>query len=111
MRRFLAGLGIGVLLSRLDVSAPQRVFEALIGRDIHILVLGVAALVASVLVRPSKPGVAWPACLVGLGVGVCGALPITAFVQIGEGRLSALFIVVGVLAGARLADALHSRDE
>jgi len=112
VRRFLAGLGLGVLLSRVDATAPERVFEALLLRDPHLLFVALGALFAASLSRPSpERGSAWPAVLLGVGVGVCGALPITAFVQLGEGRLAAAFLVVGVLAGAKLADALHSRNE
>ena len=111
MRRLLAGLGLGALLSRVDASAPERVVEALLLRDLHLLWVALGALAASLLVRPDPRGPAWPAILMGIGVGVCGALPVTAFVQMGEGRLSAAFVLAGILIGARLCDALHSPNE
>ncbi|HJN72559.1 MAG TPA: hypothetical protein QGF58_01380 [Myxococcota bacterium] len=111
MRRFLAGIGLGVLLSRLDASAPQAVFEALMLRNPHLSYCALGAVFASLLVHPGRRGPAWPAILIGIGVGLCGALPLTAFVAIGEGRLSAIFIVIGVLLGARGADSLHGRAE
>ncbi len=59
--------------------------------------------------KPWHSGAVWGGLLLGAGWGLSGACPGTSLVQVGEGKLVALFTVAGVLAGTYLYGWLRSR--
>jgi uncharacterized membrane protein YedE/YeeE len=52
--------------------------------------------------KPWQPGAIWGGLLLGAGWALSGACPGTSLVQVGEGKIVALFTVAGVLAGTYL---------
>jgi hypothetical protein len=52
--------------------------------------------------KPWRPGTVWGGLLLGAGWALSGACPGTSLVQVGEGKLVAVFTVVGILAGTYL---------
>jgi uncharacterized membrane protein YedE/YeeE len=59
--------------------------------------------------KPIRAGTVPGAVLFGAGWALAGACPGAALVQLGEGKLGALVTLAGILAGARLHDALRKR--
>jgi uncharacterized protein len=52
--------------------------------------------------KPWQPGAIWGGLLLGAGWALSGACPGTSLVQIGEGKIVALFTVAGILMGTYL---------
>ena len=59
--------------------------------------------------KPYKPDLVPGALLFGVGWGLAGACPGTALVMLGEGKLGALFTIVGIALGTYAYGALRSR--
>ena len=59
--------------------------------------------------RPMHRGIVAGGVLFGVGWALTGACPSIAVVQVGAGRLAALFTVIGILAGLWLYERVHSR--
>ena len=59
--------------------------------------------------RGSLSGAAIGGALFGAGWAITGACPAVGFVQIGEGKLLALFTVAGFAVGMRLYQSIHAR--
>lgn len=59
--------------------------------------------------KPWHPGAVWGGLVLGAGWALSGACPGTSLVQVGEGRLVAVFTVAGILAGTYLYGWARSR--
>ncbi len=59
--------------------------------------------------KPWHAGAAWGGLVLGAGWALTGACPGTSLVQVGEGKVVALFTVAGILAGTYLYAWIRSR--
>jgi hypothetical protein len=116
MRFLIFGVLFGFILARVGASDYDAIAQMFLLQDLHIAgVIGVAVAVAAVGLRlfrrripsgealfaprPRKPGTLVGGLLFGVGWGVTGACPGTALVQLGEGKLIAIFTLIGILLG------------
>ncbi len=122
---FLAlGILFGFLLSRVGASEPDYYAALFLFKDLQLMqVIGGAAAVGALGVllmkalslktflgseainyqaKPWSRTLIPGALLFGAGWGLSGACPGTALVMLGEGRFSALFVILGMLLGTWL---------
>ncbi len=118
------GIGLGVALSRLGFTdfgelhemftfAESRLFLAF-AAGMLTLAMGFLLLtrVASGRALPHQPihkGTIPGAVLFGLGWALCGACPAIPLVQLGEGKLAALVVIVGLVLGVGLCHLIRAR--
>jgi len=113
---FFGGL-FGFALSRAGATDYDRITDMFLLRDLHLvgviaIAIGVAGLGfelfrrserASWLVpKPTRPGNLWGGLLFGVGWALTGTCPGTALSQVGEGKLTALATVAGILLGVQI---------
>lgn len=117
------GVVFGGLLHQVGVTDYDAIAKMFLFQDFHLmgvmavamvvagLGLGVirrartgplAAYAAAVQPKPMKPGLMIGAALFGAGWAITGTCPGTGLAQIGEGKIMALFTVLGMLVGAAL---------
>lgn len=117
------GTVFGVLLHQVGVTDYDAIAKMFLFEDFHLmgvmavamvvagLGLGIvrrartgplAAYAAAVQPKPMKPGLMIGAALFGAGWAITGTCPGTGLAQIGEGKIMALFTVLGMLVGAGL---------
>jgi uncharacterized membrane protein YedE/YeeE len=120
---FLFGLLFGFILSKVGATSHDAIAEMFLLQDLHLMiVIGVAILVAGVGLRlmkgcgvkscqgaalqinakPRTSGNLWGGLLFGAGWALAGACPGTALAQLGEGKLVALFTLLGIFIGTEL---------
>jgi len=122
LRFVLWGTAFGAVLSLSQASDPEMIAKMFSGRDLHLLyVIGGAVAFGAIAYRlvaalrrrrglADGLGQATPlslrglqgAAIFGLGWGLTGTCPGTGFVQLGEGKLWAIFTVLGMFAGTLL---------
>jgi uncharacterized membrane protein YedE/YeeE len=104
-RMFSLGVGVGGL-----TLANLRLVFALLGA-FALSVVGFQAFARhdAIPAKPIRSGTVPGAILFGVGWAISGACPAGALAQIGEGKAVALVTLGGMLAGARLHDALRKR--
>jgi uncharacterized protein len=118
VRTFFFGGAFGFALSRSGATDFDRILGMFLLLDPHLVgVIGVAVLVAGVGLwwlgraahapaclarKPTRPGNLWGGMLFGAGWALTGTCPGTALAQVGEGKLTAVLTVAGVLLGAAL---------
>jgi len=117
----LVGLGLGFTLSEAGFSDYGELHRMFVFADLRLLLAFAGAVAAAmagfallcrrdaVPPRPVHPGTVPGAVLFGAGWALCGACPAIALVQIGEGRLAALAIATGMLAGIWACQRLRRR--
>jgi uncharacterized protein len=126
----LFGVLFGFVLSRAGVTdydtmgAMFRLSEfhlfGVIGGAVVVSALGLRALrragnrtlfgqPVEIRAKPWHPGALWGGLVLGAGWALSGACPGTSLVQVGEGKLVALFTVAGILAGTYLYGWMRSR--
>jgi len=111
LRFGLLGLGLGFTLSEAGFSDYGELHRMFVFADLRLL-LAFAGAVAAAMAgfallcrrdavprRPFHRGTVPGAVLFGAGWALCGACPAIALVQIGEGRVAAVAIAAGMLAG------------
>lgn len=114
------GLVFGFLLSRVGATDYDAIMGMFLLTDLHLMgVIGMAVVVLGLGLRmwqhvapegqkpiappkPFKPGLALGATLFGAGWALTGTCPGTALSQIGEGKVVALFTVLGIFLGSAL---------
>lgn len=117
------GLGLGYCLHRIGFAswdevhkmftfASWRMFLSFAGGV--ALLLGTWWLIrrltdASWAPRKIHPGTIPGGILFGIGWALCGACPAIALVQLGTGRLAALWTLAGILVGNALYPLVHAR--
>lgn len=129
----ILGLVFGFLLSRAGATTPQFYAELFLFQDMQLLwVMGTASVVGIIGVflmrrlqtrtiigghaivfegKPWKPGLILGSLIFGLGWGLSGACPGTVLAMLGEGRLTALFVIGGILVGTWLFGLQKSREQ
>lgn len=117
----LLGLALGTTLSLIGFSDWEQVHRMLTFRDLRLLWVFVGAVGASALffaavrrkvVLPERrvhPGTVPGGVVFGVGWAVTGACPAVAAVQLGEGKLFALYTLSGILLGTWLYGKVHAR--
>ena len=127
----LFGALFGFLLSWTTFTRYETIFGALVFEDLYLWFMFTSALITSTiglkLLRRSgaktwigREPIAWTTCspsrdivvgslLFGVGWAIAGTCPGPAAVQVGQGRLSSLFTLAGILAGIVLCDVLDER--
>ena len=125
------GILFGFILSRAGATTYDFYAGLFLFRDLQLLwVIAVAASVGAVGVallkiagarallggatlsfrgKPYTRSLVPGSLLFGLGWGLAGACPGTVLVMLGEGKLGALFTIVGIVAGTYLYGVVHSR--
>jgi uncharacterized membrane protein YedE/YeeE len=106
----VAGAVFGFILSRVGATDFDAIAGMFLLTDLHLMgVIGLAAIVAGIglrrapiPVKPRKPGNAVGGLLFGAGWALTGTCPGTALAQLGEGRLTVLFTLTGILLGTAL---------
>lgn len=117
---FACGTLFGYVLSRVGATDYDAIANMFLLEDLHLAgVIGIAMLVAGlglgwarraqsgrlaryaavIQPKPMKPGLVVGAALFGAGWAITGTCPGTGLAQIGEGKLMALFIVLGMFIG------------
>lgn len=121
MMRAGLGLTLGYALSRIGFSRYDEVRKMFLLEDLRMFLtfaggvtlaaLGFFALrgVSSLPPRSMHAGIVPGALLFGAGWALCGACPGIAFVQIGEGQLTAFVTLAGMFAGNWIYGAAHAR--
>jgi uncharacterized membrane protein YedE/YeeE len=121
----LVGAGLGFILSRLGFSSWDEVHRMFTFQSYRLTLAfaaGVAALSLGWYVvrmlsnkppawsrRRIHPGTVAGGVLFGAGWALSGACPSIALVQLGEGKLWALYTLVGIFAGNWLYSLVHER--
>jgi hypothetical protein len=118
------GIVFGFLLSRAGATTYDYYAELFLFRDLQLMwVIGAAVLVAApaILVlkrarvrtllghspiafqaKPRRPGLVGGSLLLGVGWGLTAACPGTVLAMLGEGKVGALFTIIGILLGTWL---------
>lgn len=119
-----SGIAFGFVIQRVGATDPDRMTRAhlMIDADIPRFMLAAVALSAIGLFGLQSVGVGrtmvlptsvvatgLAAILFGIGWGVCGYCPGTTWAAVGEGRLDAIFALLGGLSGAAVFAHLHER--
>lgn len=120
---FLFGLLFGFILSRAGATNPDAIAQMFLLQDFHLMiVISVAIIIAGVGLaifrqsglkscegkplqispKPRNAGNIWGGLLFGVGWALTGACPGTALSMLGEGKLIALFTLVGIFLGTAL---------
>ncbi len=115
------GLLLGFSLSRIGFTDYGELFGMFTFADLRMLwvfagAVGLCALgfflIDRRLYRTTRrvhPGVVPGGILFGVGWVLCGACPAVPLVQLGEGKLAALFTLLGVALGTLLYRRVHAR--
>ena len=119
-----SGMAFGFVIQRVGATDPDRMTRAHLMLDAEIPRFMLAAVALSALglfglqtagvgrtmVLPtSLVATGLAAVIFGIGWGLCGYCPGTTWAAVGEGRLDAVFALVGGLAGAAVFAHLHER--
>lgn len=117
MKQKLIFLFIGMLFGFALVKARASDYDAIVNMfrltDLHLVgVIGTAIVVGfigthlfwnkKIPIKPHHAGIIPGAILFGIGWGLSGSCPGTSLAQIGEGKLTALFTLAGMLVGTYL---------
>lgn len=138
LKFLLFGTGFGYILARVAATDYATIGNMFLLRDLHLMgVIGLAIVVGGAGMmwmrkratsgpdgrplplhgKPRMAGNLWGGLLFGVGWAVTGTCPGTALAQLGEGKLTALATLAGILVGnfiyrrvgARLESALTRR--
>lgn len=121
LRYGFIGLVMGFALSRIGFSDFGEVHRMFVFADLRLLIVFAGAVAISMVLfaaienestAPKKAmhrGVVPGSMLFGAGWAVSGACPGIALVQLGEGRVPALFTVLGIGFGAWVYREVHAR--
>jgi uncharacterized membrane protein YedE/YeeE len=124
MLGLFSGIAFGFVIQRVGATNPNRMARAhlMLDPDIPRFMLAAVALSAIGLFGLQAAGVGrtmvlpislvatgLAAAIFGIGWGLCGYCPGTTWAAVGEGRLYAVFALVGGLAGAAVFAHLHER--
>lgn len=117
----VSGLGMGFLLTMLGFADYEEVFKMFTLRELRLIYAFIGSLVLLPLAgfllikgfrRDKKlfhPGLITGAIAFGAGWAVTGACPSIVLVQLGQGKLVALFTIIGIILGVKLYWWLHAR--
>lgn len=123
IRTLVFGLLFGFLLSRVGATDFDAIAGMFLFDDLHLVgVIGLAMVVAGlglavierrgvqdadgapmqIARKPMKPGLIVGGLIFGIGWALTGTCPGTALSQLGEGKLTAVFTITGIVAGTGL---------
>lgn len=127
----LFGIGFGFLLSRAGAATPDYYAALFLFEDLQLLsVIATAAITGGIgfavlkrkkfsslvgrqtlgfEVKPMKKGLVTGSLIFGIGWGLTGACPGTAPAMLGQGKLTAAFVIFGLIAGTYLYGSVCSR--
>ncbi|MFO7602236.1 MAG: YeeE/YedE thiosulfate transporter family protein [Gammaproteobacteria bacterium] len=119
----LLGLTMGATLSAIGFADYDEVFKMFTFQDYRMLLsfalaVGVAAVFFTALHFTTQqkfekklyhPGTIPGSIIFGYGWAICGACPSIVFIQLGQGKLLAVFTLLGIYLGVRTYSALHAR--
>jgi len=115
------GLAMGVILARAGFSDAAQIRAMFTFADLRLVATFAFAVAATALgfrllvrredlpARRFQPGTIPGGLLLGAGWALCGACPAIVWVQLGEGRTTALFSLVGILIGTAAYPRVHRR--
>ena len=105
------GLSLGFALSRIGFASFGQVHRMFIFSDLRLLFTFAGAVALTMIgfrilarnqripTKPFHPGTIPGSILFGVGWALTGACPAVAIVQLGEGKLAAVFTLLGILFG------------
>ncbi|HEB59659.1 MAG TPA: hypothetical protein ENJ01_10575 [Gammaproteobacteria bacterium] len=117
----LSGLGMGYILTMMGFADYDEVFNMFAFRDFRLTFsfLGSVAILAlfsfaMIKVYPLQkkifhPGLVTGSIVFGTGWAMTGACPSIVLVQLGQGKVAALFTIIGIILGVKLYWWLHAR--
>lgn len=117
----IMGMLFGIILTKIGFADYDELFKMFSFTDFRMLFSfagGVTlAMVVLLLFRrqlPSQkklshPGIVPGSILFGVGWAICGACPSVVFLQLGQGKLSALMTIFGMYVGIYLYKKIHAR--
>jgi uncharacterized membrane protein YedE/YeeE len=119
----VTGLALGFVLSKAGFSSWDEVHAMFTFASLRLVfAFGLSVVVLAALwqvigrfqparlsPRPLHPGIIPGSLLFGVGWALSGACPSIALVQLGEGKLGAVFTLAGILAGNYAYSRLHER--
>jgi len=115
------GLAMGFVVARIGFADYDELHKMFIFADLRMLYSFAGAVILSMLIlapfskkipRQNKifqPGTIPGSMLFGFGWAVSGACPSLVFVQLGAGKLAAVFTLVGIFIGVLLHKKIHAR--
>ena len=115
------GIIMGFVIARIGFANFDEVHNMFIFSDLRMLYAFAAAVMIIMLVffalskripkqnKIIQPGTIPGSMLFGFGWAVCGACPSIVFVQLGSGKLAAVFTLIGIYLGVLIHRKLHAR--
>ncbi|MCF8068397.1 MAG: YeeE/YedE family protein [Desulfobacterales bacterium] len=93
----------------IDANIPQFMLATVALSAVGLFGLQTAGIGHTVILPISLVATGLAAAIFGIGWGLCGYCPGTTWAAVGEGRLDAVFALVGGMAGAAVFAHLHER--
>ncbi|VAX14233.1 hypothetical protein MNBD_GAMMA24-2006 [hydrothermal vent metagenome] len=115
------GLAMGFVVARIGFADYDELHRMFILADLRMLYSFAGAVVLSMLIlalwskkmpkqnKIFQPGTIPGSMLFGFGWAISGACPSLVFVQLGSGRLAAIFTLLGIYLGVLLHKKIHAR--
>ena len=117
----LLGIIMGFVIARIGFANFDEIHNMFIFSDLRMLYAFAGAVMIIMLVffalskkipkqnKIIQPGTIPGSMLFGFGWAVCGACPSIVFVQLGSGKLAAVFTLIGIYIGVLIHRKLHAR--
>ncbi|HEB87919.1 MAG TPA: hypothetical protein ENI68_13020 [Gammaproteobacteria bacterium] len=115
------GLAMGFVVARIGFADYDELHRMFIFADLRMLFSFMGAVVLSMLIlapfakkipkqhKIFQPGTIPGSMLFGFGWAISGACPSLVFVQLGSGKLAAIFTLIGIYLGVLLHKKIHAR--
>lgn len=115
------GIAMGFVVARIGFANYDELHKMFILSDLRMLFTFAGAVVLSMLMlipfakkipkqnKIFQPGTIPGSMLFGFGWAVSGACPSMVFVQLGSGKLAAIFTLLGIFVGVVVHKKLHAR--
>ncbi len=115
------GLAMGFVVARIGFANYDELHRMFIFADLRMLFSFAGAVVLSMIIlalfskkipkqnKIFQPGTIPGSMLFGFGWAISGACPSLVFVQLGSGKLAAIFTLVGIYLGVLLHKKIHAR--
>lgn len=125
LKYILLGTLMGFIVARIGFSNYEQLHNMFVFSDLRMLYAFMAAVALSMVIffifsylrtrnlpenrRIFTPGTIPGSMLFGFGWAICGACPSIVFVQLAEGKLAAVFTLIGIYIGVVWHKKMHSR--
>ncbi|MDH5570619.1 MAG: YeeE/YedE family protein [Gammaproteobacteria bacterium] len=115
------GVVMGFVVARIGFANFDELHNMFIFADLRMLYAFAAAVMMIMLIffviskkipkqnKIIQPGTIPGSMLFGFGWAVCGACPSIVFVQLGSGKLAAVFTLIGIYLGVVIHKKMHAR--